>query len=575
MNHRQNPFEYDAAPNLDPKLLVEWFIEDYNHSRFLQSTRNVLINGQRGSGKSMALIYNSAHYQNIRAQKKGENFPSVGMGIYVPCNTPLTHKQEYKLLPEVEQAILSEHFFVYGIGVAIAKGLATIEDKFSSKDIEFLREEFSYIASRPIGESQSPFTFLRNHFRELLKTDQQALGLGSTVSLSFETTTFYTLILPILAALKETTLLKGVHISLLIDDAHDLNNHQRAVLNSWLGYRDHSVFSFKVAIAGMRHYDFKTTFGGSILEGHDYVSVDLDQPFQNDESDFGKFAREVVEKRLKEVGIEKTADDFFPEGEDFALQIQKFTALAEQEAIQKGIAEQKSITDYKFKYGRALYFRSRDAKANRPQYAGFSTLAHLSTGVIRNLLEPCYWMYEKLLSSSGTEGPLPQAVPPHVQSATILERSDEYWEFIRTSLSHKITGCSETDASKLSNLFTVLCEHFAERLKKHESEPRVISFSISAYSDELRRELEPLLYLAEKAQLIFVRSGPKKKGGGREDFYILNRMLLPAFGLDAHGQHGRASIQAKYLLAATKGKAIPLKVAEDQAGDLQGGLFDE
>jgi hypothetical protein len=575
MNHTRNPFEYDAAPNLDPKLLIEWFIEDYNHSRFLQSTRNVLINGQRGSGKSMALIFNSVHYQNIRAQKSGENFPGIGIGIYVPCNTPLTHKQEYKLLPEVEQAILSEHFFVYGIGVAIAKGLAAIEHKFASEDINILREEFSYILSRPITPNQSPFLFLRNTFRELLMKDQQILGVGSTVNLSFETTTFYTLILPILAALKETALLRSVHISLLIDDAHDLNSHQRAVLNSWLGYRDHSVFSFKVAIAGIRHYDFKTAFGGSILEGHDYVSVDLDQPFQNDESDFGKFAREVVEKRLKEVGIEKTADDFFPEGDDFASQIEKYTLIAEQEAIHKGLTEQKAITDYKFKYGRALYFRSRDAKANRPQYAGFSTLAHLSTGVIRNLLEPCYWMYEKLLSSSGTHSAPPQSVPAHIQSSTILDRSDEYWGFIRTSLSHKITGCSETDAGKIANLFTALCAHFAERLKKHESEPRVISFSISAYGDELRRELEPLLHLAEKAQLIFVRSGPKKKGGGREDFYILNRMLLPAYGLDAHGQHGRASIQAKYLLAATMGKAIPLKVGENLEGESQGGLFDE
>jgi hypothetical protein len=156
-----------------------------------------------------------------------------------------------------------------------------------------------------------------------------------------------------------------------------------------------------------------------------------------------------------------------------------------------------------------------------------------------------------------------------------LDRSDKFWEFIRTSLSRKITGCSESDANKLANLFTALCEHFAERLKKHDSEPRVITFSISAYDESIKKELDPLLSLAEKAQLIFVRSGPKKKGGGREDFYILNRMLLPAYGLDVHGQHGRASIQAKYLIAATLGKAIPLRVVEAPADENQGGLFDE
>lgn len=575
MDATKNPFEYDAAPNLDPELLVAWFIEDHNHSRFIQSTRNVLINGQRGSGKSMALIYNSVPYQKIRAKLTCENFPQKSIGIYIPCNTPLTHKQEYRLLPEVEQAILSEHFFVYGMGISMAKDLQFLIDQFTIEDIKFLQDEFAFLTGKTPIYTQSPFLFLKNIFRELLRKDQELLGSGINTSIDFETTTFYTLVLPIVTALRETELLKDTHISLLIDDAHDLNHHQRAVLNSWLGYRDHSVFSFKVAIAGMRHYDFRTAFGGSILEGHDYISVDFDQPFQNDESDFGKFARDVVQKRLNDVGINKSADDFFPESFELRNEIEKYLDLAVKEAKEKGITETKAISDYRFKYGRALYFRSRGAKANRPQYAGFSTLAHLSTGVIRNLLEPCYWMYDRLLSESNRKEGTPELVPAHIQSAIILQRSDNYWEFIRNNLSLKITGCSETDAKKIVNLLTGLCEHFVERLKKHESEPRVIVFSISAYSDILRSELQPLLNLAEKAQLLYVRSGPKKKGGGREDFYILNRMLLPAFGLDAHGQHGRASIQAEYLVAATQGKVIPLKVAEITGDSLQGGLFDE
>jgi hypothetical protein len=182
-------------------------------------------------------------------------------------------------------------------------------------------------------------------------------------------------------------------------------------------------------------------------------------------------------------------------------------------------------------------------------------------------------MYEKMLSESDD---VPSFIPAHVQSSVILERSDNYWEFIRTDLSLRITGCSESEGKKLISLFTALCEHFAERLKKHDSEPRVISFSISAYGDAARKELEPLLRHAERAQLLYVRSGPKKKGGGREDFYVLNRMLLPAYGLDANGHHGRASIQAKYLLAAAiSGKAIPLNVSGADEEYRQQALFDE
>lgn len=570
MNHSRNPFEYDAAPNLEPDLLIDWFIEDHNYSRFIQSTRNVLINGQRGSGKSMALIFNSIPYQRKRLDREGGSLQFNHAGIYIPCNTPLTHKQEYKLLPDVEQAILSEHFFSYGIGAAIAKDFKHIEADLSTKDKKQLLDEFEYLTRRKSEQgAESPFSFLQRSVRDLLRADQENLGKGLDISLQFETGTFYTFILPIISAIKETEFFKNSHISLLIDDAHDLNSHQKSVLNSWIGYREHSLFSFKVAIAGVRHYDFQTSFGGTILEGHDFITIDLDQPFQNDESDYGKFAREVVQKRLSKIGVSATADEFFPESADFNAEIEKFCDVAEKEAIEKGVSDKKSISNHRYKYGRALYFRSRDPKANRPQYAGFDTLAHVSTGVIRNLLEPCYWMYEQMLSG----GTSLVKIPPHVQSEVILSRSDNLWDFIRSNLDKRITGCSKSDASKLERFFTALCEHFRERLLKHKSEPRVISFSISAYSEDVRAELAPLLFLAEKAQLLYVRSGPKKKSGGREDYYILNRMLLPAYGLDVNGQHGRASIKAVVLLDAANGKKIPFEALDDSLDVVQGELF--
>ena len=32
----------------------------------------------------------------------------------------------------------------------------------------------------------------------------------------------------------------------MLDDAHDLNKYQREHLNSWIAYRDNSLFSFKI-----------------------------------------------------------------------------------------------------------------------------------------------------------------------------------------------------------------------------------------------------------------------------------------------------------------------------------------
>lgn len=571
-----NPFEYDAAPNLAPELLVEWFIEDHNFSRFIESSRNVLINGERGSGKSMALIYNSLFYQKLRQSIKNEKFPPSHVGIYVPCNTALTHKEEYRLLPEIEQAILSEHNLAFGIGAAIAKDFLRITDDFSANDQALLIDEFAYLTGGTPTKDQSPFAFLQRAIRDRIKSDQVQLAKGNRVELNFETSSFYTLILPILSVLKQTDLLGNTHLSLLLDDAHDLNPYQRKVLNSWLGYRDHSIFSFKVAIAGIHHYDMRTAFGGTILEGHDYITIDLEQPYQNKDSGFGKFARDVIAKRLKNVGIDLSPDDFFPESSQFRREMDAYNASTREEAIRSGISpdNSKSINDYVYKYARARYFQARPAKANKPVYSGFDTLVHLSTGVIRHLLVPCYWMFEEFQSS--TNETIDKIISSEIQSKIIHDRSAKLWEFIRNRLETQVEGCGKSEAEKLRQLLTNLAEHFRYRLLNHKSEPRVLSFSISGYDKHLREELEPILRLAQKAQLLYVRSGPAKDGGGRENFYTPNRMLWPEYSLDVVGQHGRASLKAIDLVNATQGHPIPTGTSIDAPIEKrQGGLFDE
>ena len=54
--------------------------------------------------------------------------------------------------------------------------------------------------------------------------------------------------------------------------------------------------------------------------------------------------------------------------------------------------------DYVYRQKWAEFIRSRSPRANRPLYSGFGTLMFLSTGVIRNLLEPCFWMWDAAIS---------------------------------------------------------------------------------------------------------------------------------------------------------------------------------
>ena len=57
MKKAGNPFVFGAANDFSPDEVLEYYIEDFNYSRFLNSTRNLFILGERGSGKTMTLLY--------------------------------------------------------------------------------------------------------------------------------------------------------------------------------------------------------------------------------------------------------------------------------------------------------------------------------------------------------------------------------------------------------------------------------------------------------------------------------------------------------------------------------------
>ncbi len=570
-----NPFEYEAASSLDPERISNWFIDDHNYARFIKSRRNIILDGDRGSGKSMILFYYALENELARAGENSRTTDLANVGIYIPSNNPLLQRSEHQQeLEGSRRDIISERYLTFTILAAIGKSLKSVEERLNFVERGVVLDELRYLMpAERFAEIDSPSIYISRYVRDSLRADQQALAEGLDFNFSFETSSFYLHILPVLEAIRSTEPFSKTHFSLLIDDAHMLEPYQQRIVNSWLGYRDHSLFSLKVAIAGFRNYDLRTTFGGNILEGHDYTAVNLYRPFQNLESEYGRFAIKVVERRLRQAGIAAKVQDFFPPSPKFVKDLETAKGKAEALALSRGIdpSDKKSFNDFRYKFGRAIYFRDRSPRANKPQYSGFETISHLSTGVIRGLLNLCYTMYERQLSTSKKA---PTMIPSDIQREIILEGSDKLWEFVRNDLDKTIAHCTPDDAAKIESLFRRLAEYFRHRLLNHESEPRVLVFSISAFDRDRHQELLRLLDLAEEAQLLYVRSGAAKSGGGRENYYVLNRMLFPAYGLDVQGQHGRASLKAEDLLAAAMhDRPFPNADAVDPPIE-QGELFD-
>lgn len=582
MNKLINPFEYEGANNLPDREIIDYYIEDYNFSRFIQSTKNIFLIGERGSGKTMTLLYNSFKIQYKKAKQQCDPIVFDRIGIHIPCNTPLFHKKEYLLLDDdFKKSIICEHYLVLSILYAIADTLAEIPEIIESiKDMkdDFL-SEIEYVWSVDLDHHITNFfeSIKRYVNKEMIAT-QKKINTYNSDAFYENALSFSSSIMPFFGLIRKIDLLCTSHFLIMIDDAHDMNKYQIQTLNSWIAYRDHSIFSFKVATAKVNRPTFITSTGGSILEGHDFITVDMERAYQNEETDFFKLAKKIVEKRLENIGLKGVlAEDFFPVNESFSKDIEHYKKIAKQQAQEKfGKSATKSIQDYIYKYHRAMYFKERSAKANKPPYSGFETIVDISTGIVRNLLDPCYWMFDNALNSN--KGGI-TLISPKIQNQIIVERSQRMWDILRDGLDKIIDNCTIEQGKQIFQLFENLMMLFSKRLMSDISEPRAIVFSISQRDShpDLYKEVIDLIDLARKVQFIYTRVGNAKDKGKQEVYYVPNRLLFPSLGLDPHGQYSRVSLKVSDIWnAAINNKQFPINIEDCNKSDYtQKTLFDE
>ncbi len=547
---RKNPFEYEQATKLTPEEVRKYYIEDFNYSRFIASRRNVLLVGERGTGKTMTFLYYELPSQVAKAKENEEDIDLSIVSVYVPCNNPLTHRREYELLDPLNASLVSEHFMVVSMMYEVLHAVFSVPDIITSDEESALRCEIEY-SLNIILPDQIPFKRALELALDRANTEIQESLNGEEEDIKKSFLSFNSGIRSFLSCFAQVARLRNSHFSFMIDDAQLYNPYQNRALNSWIAYRDNALFSFKVATTRVDAPPLETASGGIILEGHDFTRLEMEQPYQNKTSAFGQLARRIVQTRLDAIDVKTTPDDFFPESPSLSKAIEECGRKAEKEARAKyPNGTPKQISDYMYKYTKAIYFRELSARANIPPYSGFSLLTHLSTGVIRNLLNPCYKMYDRQVSES-QESSI-NSISPDIQKEVILDISKNMWEWIQNEMDNNIEGCSRDLAKGVYQLLDNLAILFKKRLKSDISEPRAVEFTISGMDDNRHAYLLDVLKIAQKAQLIYTYRSSAKDRGRREKYYMPNKMLWPERKLDPEGQHARVSITADNLQRAIK-----------------------
>lgn len=562
----ENPFVFDRPNNISVQDFIEFYIKENIYTRFLESTRNILLIGVRGSGKTSTLRYYSFPVQLVNPEVINK-FNVIG--IHIPSKHPLFGKREYLLYENNnKQNVVVEHFLCVNIISSICETFISANaDLGLTEEIERkILSNLTFILGADFPEA-TLFNSIKLFVNKEANSSQRKLNSDNFESFIDFAFSFNNTVIPFLEQLKMIPNLNQSHFSLFFDDVQDLGKIHQEIINSWVAYRDNQLFSFKVATADIKP-SYITSTGGVILEGHDFVKIDLTKRLFNKTSEFSQFAKDVIAKRLLLAGIETSVDEFIPESESFRK------GLDEGRESARILAEAKfpnptgtQRTDYIAKNGRAIYFRGRNPKSNLPAYSGFETMVDISTGVIRNLLTPIYFMYEKQISNNGSEKVT--QIPSNIQREIIINRSEMFWEKIK-DIESEIENCPQDLASHINNFFDQLMIYLKKRLKNEDiSEPRALNFIISQVKDDEEQEqIDRIINVALKSTLLYKRMSSHKSTGAKIPLYVPNRMMLPVHGLDAHGQYSHFPITGRaFLDAAYNNKEIPFFVDEDNSNN--------
>jgi len=587
----ENPFAVhspDALDTVPADRIVGLFVEEFTDVDTVKQRKHTFIWGSRGSGKTFTLRYLEPDCQFLTYESPEEflNLDDAFVAIYTPCKKGEIDKSEFDLMDELQTNTLSEHLLNMKVTEQI---IFTISKQFpegyvdKSQATEFAQDIVKFFDAGSISDSKSdadeysdideePFEWIR----ELIKSEKRRIAEylrtytieGDDARYTGATSGYHDYLLPMIKSTRKMLELNTAPIYILVDDAFHLNESQQQIINTWIANRDQGVLCIKVSSSRHRYETFKTTSGGRIEHPHDFTEVNIEERYTQNTDRYSKKVERIANKRLETSDV--PAEDirnFLPKSETEEKLFEEIKERTKEEWEEVGKPGRQS--DYVQRYAKARLFQELANRKNEKSYAGFENIVHISSGVVRNFLDPCYLMFNKQKSKGGIGPQDIEQIPPSVQNEVLRDYSEQFLQQEPKRQKKDLETGKESLLEKLTLMVRTLGEVFYERLHDENSrEPRLFSFTTKDKVPE-NSELNEVLELGTRMQYFHLGTYSSKEGGGREDWYILNRRFAPMFKLDPTGFEGRIRLSSQDLELAYKDpstfKENVIDMAEDQS----------
>ncbi|HUT02732.1 MAG TPA: SIR2 family protein [bacterium] len=312
-----NPFRFFQADKISPEdidKVRKYFIDTPNYAKVCSEASNTLIEGHRGSGKTMLLRHLSLEVQLAEKREKSER-PRF-CGFYIKCGIKYFSSQLCLGSGDTKDRAWVDYFthvFNLLLALRVTQTLRLVSD-LDLLDIDRNRE--MVFCQELLGDLLR-ITSLRGNEKTCFKSADRAIEAefnDARASLD-RITSCLPLDFPyqLVNRLRDLhTLFGNAQIFFLLDEMEHLTDAQSRVVNCFLRARDAPI-TYKVASTYERWP--KRDVNDELLRlGHDYTLVITDKYSRNDKQRYFNFLRRVADKCLQQsrCGVE-TVDELLEE----------------------------------------------------------------------------------------------------------------------------------------------------------------------------------------------------------------------------------------------------------------------
>lgn len=558
-----NPFAVVTPEEMTAEQANQLFVEMYSEYPQISRHGNSIISGARGCGKSMFIRCSMPDVLMLGKNGKKKKLDELdNLAFSVSCEKTYPNIKEFDGLGDKHTPyLINEHFLALHVLMSALLQLSKIHyDVYNRNEYEaFFVDtykrymELSRCKDDITPDYSSANAFFQSLYKHTEKLQFDLILYPSQFTLNTESED-YSYNMPLLSFLKfivpvfrELTNLSGFpknkNIFIFIDDADNLSKIQTEILNTWIAYRTQPTISLKVSTQLGLYKTYLTTSGVLIESPHDYKEINISNRYTTNAVDnyFDK-AEEILRKRLSLAGINVEPKDFFPSYKKQEDGIQEEVELIRAEYATKGRGNR--IDDDVRRYAIPNYITklggTRKSRSTY-RYAGLDNIIHLSSGIIRYLLDAVADMYEK--ECTANPGKEITKIETLTQDKVLRAQADSflYSELMKSEgiddgeFALAPINDPSNDVEKLQNLICAMGSTFHEILISNRAERKVFSIALTNVPDA---ELKRIFRLGVRLGFFHEARIGNKDGNGRTQLYILNRCFAPLFTLDPTGFQG-------------------------------------